>query len=53
MVTMSWYLVKIVETHLEIIKDEVMCHFHLAAILDSEKEKNGNEFFLNPDVSKI
>ena len=50
---MPWYLMKIVETYLEIIKDggivvllisKVICLFHLAAILDFEERKNGNHF---------
>ena len=47
MVTMSWYLVKIVDAHLEIIKDEgnfcvifkAICQFHL------EREKMETRFF--------
>ena len=59
---MSWYLMKIVETHLEIIKDQgivfwstfkVICHFHLAAILDFGETKQGNQFFLNPRLPKV
>ena len=43
---MAWYLVKIVETHIEIIKDGVLfvVNFHLA-ILDSAERKNGRKFF--------
>ena len=32
---------------------KVICHFHLAAILEFGERKHGNHFFLNPHVSKI
>ena len=51
---MSCYMVKIVETHLEIIEEKgccfrsifkVICHFHLAAILDFAGRKKKKPIF--------
>ena len=56
MVTMSWYLVKIVETHMEITKDGYYLgylSFSFAAILDFGERKNGIQFFLIRHVLKI
>ena len=60
--TMSWYLVKIVETHLEIIKDGVLFLVNFQGYLSFSfgchvrfwrKKKMETNFFLNPHVSKI
>ena len=32
---------------------KIIGHFDQAAVLDFGQRKNGNQFFLNPDVSKM
>ena len=62
MVTRSWYLVKIEETHLEIIKDggvvvlvnfQDYLSFSFGCHVRFQRKKKWKPIFLNPDVSKI